>query len=142
VVLEITEQVAVRNLGGARRQMEKLSEFGCKFAIDDFGAGYSSYSYLKRLPADYVKIDGSFIRDLATDEVDKTIVKSISQIAKATNKLTVAEHVGDAATYDLLLDLGVDYAQGFYVGKPAAEIAVPQLPTSLKATRKQKKKAG
>jgi diguanylate cyclase (GGDEF)-like protein len=142
VVLEITEQVAVRNLGGARRQMEKLSEFGCKFAIDDFGAGYSSYSYLKRLPADYVKIDGSFIRDLATDEVDKTIVKSISQIAKATNKLTVAEHVGDAATYDLLLDLGVDYAQGFYVGKPAAEIAVPQLPTSLKATRKHKKKAG
>ena len=142
IVLEITEQVAVRNLGGARRQIETLSEFGCKFAIDDFGAGYSSYSYLKRLPVDYIKIDGSFIRDLATDEVDKTIVKSISQIAKATNKLTVAEHVGDAATYDLLLDLGVDYAQGFYVGKPAAELAAPELPTSLKATRKRKKEAG
>jgi diguanylate cyclase (GGDEF)-like protein len=142
MILEITEQVAVRNLGGARRQIEILSEFGCKFAIDDFGAGYSSYSYLKSLPVDYIKIDGSFIRDLANDEVDKTIVKSISQIAKATNKLTVAEHVGDAATYDLLLDLGVDYAQGFYVGKPATDLATPELPTSLKATRKRKKKAG
>jgi diguanylate cyclase (GGDEF)-like protein len=141
MILEITEQVAVRNLGGARRQIETLSEFGCKFAIDDFGAGYSSYSYLKSLPVDYIKIDGSFIRELATDKVDKTIVKSISQIAKATHKLTVAEHVGDAATYDLLLDLGVDYAQGFYVGKPAAELTKPELPASIKATRKRKSRA-
>jgi diguanylate cyclase (GGDEF)-like protein len=142
MILEITEQVAVRNLGGARRQVEMLSEFGCKFAIDDFGAGYSSYSYLKRLPVDYIKIDGSFIRDLATDEVDKTIVNSISQVAKATNKLTIAEHVGDAATYSLLLDLGVDYAQGFYVGKPAADLVRPKMPATLKTTRKRRKRAG
>jgi EAL domain-containing protein (putative c-di-GMP-specific phosphodiesterase class I) len=142
IVLEITEQVAVRDIGGARRQIETLSEFGCKFAIDDFGAGYSSYSYLKSLPVDYIKIDGSFIRDLTTDEVDKTIVQSISQIAKATNKLTIAEHVGDAETYDLLLDIGVDYAQGYYIGKPAADLAKPELPTSFKATRKRRKRAG
>lgn len=141
IVLEITEQVAVQNVGSARKQIEGLSKLGCKFAIDDFGAGHSSYTYLKTLPADYIKIDGSFIRDLATDVVDETIVRSICQIAKATKKLTIAEHVGDARTFEMLLDLGVDFAQGFYVGKPTDNLVEPDLPISMQAARKRKKSA-
>jgi diguanylate cyclase (GGDEF)-like protein len=140
IVLEITEQVAVQHIGSARKQIESLSKLGCKFAIDDFGAGHSSYSYLKTLPVDYIKIDGSFIHDLATDDVDKTIVRSISEIAKATNKQTIAEHVGNAQTFDLLLGLGVDFAQGFYVGEPTDDLTGLLAPRSPKAARKSKAK--
>ena len=118
IVLEITEQVAVRNIDTAADQIAEISKLGCRFAIDDFGAGYSSYSYLKNLPVHFIKIDGSFIKTLANDLVDQTIVSSISQIARATNKMTIAEHVPDAVTFHLLRELGIDYAQGYFVGKP------------------------
>ncbi len=120
LVLEITEQIAVRNIVKAAKQIKEIKELGCKFAIDDFGSGHSSYTYLKGLPVDYIKIDGSFIQNLTSDVIDRTIVSSIAQIAKGTDKQTIAEHVEDAATVDLLRELGVDYAQGFYVGKPFA----------------------
>ena len=121
IVLEITEQVAVRNIATAADQISEISKLGCRFAIDDFGAGYSSYSYLKSLPVHFIKIDGSFIKTLANDVVDQTIVRSISQIARATNKMTIAEHVPDAKTFRLLRELGIDYAQGYFIGKPRAE---------------------
>jgi len=130
IVLEITEQVAVRNIATAANQIAEISKLGCRFAIDDFGAGYSSYMYLKRLPVHFIKIDGSFIKTLAKDRVDQTIVSSISQIARATNKKTIAEHVPDAKTFHLLGELGIDYAQGYFIGKPRVKpscrpIAVP-----------------
>jgi len=121
LVLEITEQIAVRNIVTAVKHINEIKKLGCKFAIDDFGSGHSSYTYLKTLPVDYIKIDGSFIRNLSKDVVDRTIVSSIVQIARATGKQTIAEHVEDSATMDLLVELGVDYAQGFYVGKPSVK---------------------
>jgi diguanylate cyclase (GGDEF)-like protein len=118
LVLEITEQVAVRNITTAANQIAEISKLGCRFAIDDFGAGYSSYTYLKRLPVHFIKIDGSFIKTLASDTVDQTIVRSISQIARATKKKTIAEHVEDIDTFLLLRELGIDYAQGYFIGEP------------------------
>ena len=142
IVLEITEQVAVRNIATAADQIAEISKLGCKFAIDDFGAGYSSYTYLKSLPVHYIKIDGSFIKHLATDLVDQTIVRSISQIAKATNKKTIAEHVADAATFRSLYDLGVDLAQGYYVGRPAARPSHRSIPVRIEPARRRTRKAG
>jgi EAL domain-containing protein (putative c-di-GMP-specific phosphodiesterase class I) len=143
IVLEITEQVAVRNIATAADQISAISKLGCKFAIDDFGAGYSSYTYLKSLPVHYIKIDGSFVKNLAVDLVDKTIVKSISQIAQATNKQTIAEHVPDLATFKLLHELGVDFAQGYYVGRPAARPSRRSIPVvSIESARPRTRKAG
>jgi diguanylate cyclase (GGDEF)-like protein len=122
IVLEITEQVAVRNLGNAAQQISDLAKRGFRFAIDDFGSGYSSYKYLKNLPVDFVKIDGSFVADLAHDFVDQKIIASICEIAHATNRKTIAEHVKDYETYSVLYDLGVDYAQGYFLGKPSAKL--------------------
>lgn len=85
----------------------------------DFGAGFSSFNYLKHLPVDYIKIDGSFIENMANDPVDQAMVKSIIQVARAVGKQTIAEYVQDAETLTILRELGVDYAQGFHIGKPA-----------------------
>jgi diguanylate cyclase (GGDEF)-like protein len=142
VVLEITEQVAVRNITTAAEQIAAISRLGCRFAIDDFGAGYSSYSYLKNLPVDYIKIDGSFIRNLAKDKVDQTIVGSISEISKATRKKTIAEHVKDAEAFGILHELGIDFAQGHYVGKPAARPSARKVAVPIAAAKRRRKKAG
>ena len=122
IVLEITEQVAVQNMGNAAKQIAYFAEHGCRFAIDDFGAGHSSYKYLKSLPVDFIKIDGSFITNLVDDFIDQRIVSSICEIAEATNCKTVAEHVGNYQTLELLRELGVNYAQGFYLGKPSGQL--------------------
>jgi EAL domain-containing protein (putative c-di-GMP-specific phosphodiesterase class I) len=145
LVLEITEQVAVRNIATAANQIAQISKLGCRFAIDDFGAGYSSYTYLKRLPVHYIKIDGSFIKTLANDLVDQTIVSSISQIARTTDKKTIAEHVPDAETFQLLRELGIDYAQGYFIGKPSDQptcrpITVPRNSARKKVPRKSTQK--
>jgi diguanylate cyclase (GGDEF)-like protein len=119
VVFEITEQVAVGSFADATRQIEAIMELGCEFAIDDFGAGYSSLNYLKQLPMQYIKIDGGFIGKIVDSPVDQVIVRSIAEIARALNKKTIAEFIGDEAALLLLRELGIDYAQGHYVGKPA-----------------------
>jgi diguanylate cyclase (GGDEF)-like protein len=119
VILEITEQVAVRHLEQARGLIQELMALGCRFALDDFGAGFSSFNYLKHLPVDYIKIDGGFIRNMVNDQVDQAMVKSIIQIAKAVGKQTIAEYVQDDETLTMLHELGVDYAQGFHIGEPA-----------------------
>jgi len=141
IVLEITEQVAVRNTANAAKKMAYLAEHGCKFAIDDFGAGHSSYKYLKTLPVDFVKIDGGFISNLVEDFIDQRIVSSICEIAKATNNKTIAEHVGDYETFELVRDLGVDYAQGFYLGKPSAKLRSQPLPVPIGSAKRRRRRA-
>jgi EAL domain-containing protein (putative c-di-GMP-specific phosphodiesterase class I) len=132
LVIEITEQAAVRNMPAAARQISDFVARGCKFAIDDFGAGYSSYSYLKTLPVALVKIDGSFITNVISDAIDQRIVSAISQIAKAARAKTIAEHVNDYETFVLLGELGVDYAQGNLLGKPAPTLKPNVLPVPLR----------
>jgi diguanylate cyclase (GGDEF)-like protein len=135
IVLEITEQVAVRNMPAAAKQIAELLKRGCRFAIDDFGAGYCSYSYLKTLPVAFVKIDGSFIGNLGEDAVDQRIVNAISQIAEAAKCETIAEHVKDYETFVLLGELGVDYAQGNFLGKPSAKIKSATLPVPFASSK-------
>jgi EAL domain-containing protein (putative c-di-GMP-specific phosphodiesterase class I) len=118
IILEITEQVAIGSITDAVPQILELIEKGCEFAVDDFGTGYSSLSYLKRLPVQYIKIDGAFIQRLTVNRADQTIVRAIADIARIMGKRTVAEFVGDEETLQLIREMGIDYAQGFYVGKP------------------------
>lgn len=117
---EITETAAIRNMDQARRFAAQVADLGCEFALDDFGSGFASFYYLKHLPFDYLKIDGEFIRDLARNPTDQLVVKSISEIAHGLGKRTIAEFVGDSRTIELLERYGVDYAQGFHIGMPAA----------------------
>jgi diguanylate cyclase (GGDEF)-like protein len=120
LVLEVTETAAIANLDEARRFVQKLKGLGCGFALDDFGVGFSSFAHLKYLPVDYLKIDGSFIRDLPRSQVDQHLVRAIVSVAHALGKKTIAEFVGDDETLRLLREYGVDYAQGFHVGPPGA----------------------
>jgi EAL domain-containing protein (putative c-di-GMP-specific phosphodiesterase class I) len=135
VVFEITERVAVRHLTDVDNQIAALKDLGCELAIDDFGAGYSSFSYLKRLPADYIKIDGEFIRDLASDEFDQTMVRLIAEVGAKAGMKTIAEYVENADSLAILAELGIDYAQGFFIGRPAASPTLPAEPVSLEKWR-------
>ena len=128
-------------MGSAGKQIAELSGLGFRFAIDDFGAGYSSYNYLKTLPVDFIKIDGAFISELSGDDIDQAIVSSITQIAQATDKRTIAEHVGDYHTFDVLRDLGVDYAQGYFLGNPAASLSRERISLELATPKKRKRTA-
>ncbi len=118
LVLEVTETAAIANLEQAERFVQKLKGLGCGFALDDFGVGFSSFAHLKYLPVDYLKIDGSFIRDLARNTVDQHLVRAIVNVAHALGKQTIAEFVGDDETMALLHEYGVDFAQGYHVGRP------------------------
>ncbi len=120
ICFEITETSAVANLANAIRFMKKLHEKGCLFALDDFGSGVSSFGYLKNLPVDYLKIDGSFVKDIRTDKIDRAMVKSITEIGQIMGKKTIAEFVENDAILRVLKKLGVDYAQGYGIGKPRA----------------------
>ena len=115
---EITETAAIANLDVARQFMQGLRDQGCRFALDDFGSGLSSYAYLRDLPVDYLKIDGSFIRNILADPVHLAMVRSINDIGHVMGKQTVAEYVQDQATIEKLAHLGVDYAQGYGIGHP------------------------
>jgi len=118
LVFEITEAAAVANLPMAELVIQQLHALGCSVALDKFGIGFSSFYYLKKLSVDYVKIDGSFIKDLDNNDDDRLFVQSIVGVAKAYNKMTVAEHVETAAILDRLKALGIDYAQGNHLGNP------------------------
>jgi EAL domain-containing protein (putative c-di-GMP-specific phosphodiesterase class I) len=120
LIFEVTETAAIVNIEKARRFAERLGELGCAFALDDFGAGFGSFYYLKHLPFDYLKIDGDFIRQLPVSKPDQLTVKAIVQIAHGLGKRTVAEFVGDEQTLKLLARFGVDFAQGYHTGKPVA----------------------
>ena len=118
VCFEITETVAVANLSQAASLIQDLQAQGARFALDDFGAGMSSFAYLKHLPVDYVKIDGSFIRGILHNPTERAMVESINQIAHVMGKQTIAEFVEDDAVLACLRAMGVDFAQGYGVGKP------------------------
>ncbi|MGH9304000.1 MAG: sensor domain-containing protein [Acidimicrobiales bacterium] len=119
LVFEIAETAAVSNISLAREFAEAVADIGCKFALDDFGAGFGSFSYLKHLPFDYVKIDGEFVAACLVSATDRLIIESIVTIATGLGKETVAEHVADGHTMRFLERLGVDFAQGYYIGRPA-----------------------
>ncbi|WP_455211429.1 EAL domain-containing protein [Kaarinaea lacus] len=120
VCLEITETAAIANWSHANQLFSALKDMGFKFALDDFGSGMSSFGYLKYLPLDYIKIDGSFVKDMIYDEVDKTFVQVINQIGHVMTLKTIAEFVENEQTTSLLQKIGVDYAQGFGIHKPEA----------------------
>ena len=122
IVFEITETSAVSNFEQTKAMVNKLRSLGCSFALDDFGAGFNSYSYLKHFPVEMLKIDGAFITDLETDEVDQILVKSMIDVAHKLGKKTVAEFVERQSTMDLLKNLGIDYIQGYLVGKPQVDL--------------------
>ncbi len=119
IVCEITETALVRDLDSAELFVRGLNEIGCKVALDDFGAGYGGFSYLKRLPVAYVKIDREFVRDLRDEMPSQHVVSAVVNLAKAFGMRTVAEGAEDDATLRLLKELGVDYVQGYVVGRPA-----------------------
>ncbi len=119
VCFEITETAAIANLSSALRFISVLRALGCRFVLDDFGSGFSSFAYLKNLPVDFLKIDASFIHQLATDPIQRALVESIQQIGRVLGMETIAEGVEDRETLSVLTDLGVDYAQGFLLHRPS-----------------------
>jgi len=118
LILEVTETAAIADFTVAHAYITSIKALGCRFALDDFGVGFSSFYSLKKLPVDYVKIDGSFIRGLHTNPDDQVLVKSLSQAAQGFGKKTIAEFVENRQTLDILRQYNVDYAQGFLLGKP------------------------
>ena len=124
LVLELTETAAISNIEEAKAFAVRLHGHGCRFALDDFGAGFGSFYYLKSFPFDYLKIDGEFVRDLTSSPMNQLVIAAIVSVAKGMGKNTVAEFVADAPTARLLRELGVDFAQGYYIGlpKPVSEV--------------------
>ena len=121
-VFEITETAAIHDLGRVVKFINELKSIGCKLSLDDFGVGFTSFRYLKEMDVDYIKIDGSFIRMLAESKHDRLFVKSMVDVAQGMGIKTVAEFVENGPTIKILRELGVDYAQGYFIGKPAPTI--------------------
>jgi len=118
ICFEITETAAVGNLSAANRMIAELKEMGCKFSLDDFGSGFSSFAYLKSLPVDYLKIDGSFVKDIESDRIDRAMVEAVNAIGHAMGIRTIAEFVENDGIRRMLATMGVDYAQGYGIGRP------------------------
>ncbi len=118
ICFEITETVAISNWALARALIADLTAVGCRFSVDDFGSGVSSFSYLKNLPVSFLKIDGHFIQNIHSDSVDRSIIEAVSHMAHSLNIQTIAEWVENERTLDVLTDIGLDFAQGNYIGTP------------------------
>jgi EAL domain-containing protein (putative c-di-GMP-specific phosphodiesterase class I) len=116
--IELTETAAIQHLAEAAESMSRLRDAGVTLVLDDFGSGWSSYQYLRRLPFDIVKVDGAFIKDIATSQQDLLLARSINEIAHMLGKHTVAEHVENAETLELVREIGFDYAQGYVAARP------------------------
>jgi len=116
ICFEITETAIIANLPKAQLFIESLRELGCRFSLDDFGSGLSSFAYLRSLPVDFLKIDGVFIRDIANNEINRAMVKAINEVGHVMGIATVAEYVEDEPTLEVVRDIGIDYAQGYAVG--------------------------
>ena len=120
ICFEITETAAISNLSRVIHFMQELKKLGCKFSLDDFGSGLSSFTYLKNLPVDYLKIDGHFIRNVAEDPVDESMVRAINEVGKAMGIETIAERVETREVLDKLATLGVEFAQGYFIARPTS----------------------
>lgn len=118
ICFEITETTAISHLKSALHFINQMREFGCSFSLDDFGSGLSSFSYLQQLPVNIIKIDGMFVRDMDTNEVNRVFVENIKRTATAMKKKVIAEFVGNAEIERMLIEIGVDFGQGFYIHKP------------------------
>jgi EAL domain-containing protein (putative c-di-GMP-specific phosphodiesterase class I) len=118
ICFEITETAAVGNLLNANKFMRELKHQGCHFALDDFGSGLSSFRYLRSLPVDFLKIDGRFVKDMQKNALDFAMVETMVKIASVMGIPVVAEWVENQKTKDMLIDLGVNYGQGFYINRP------------------------
>ncbi|MGX5219515.1 DUF1631 family protein [Pseudomonas segetis] len=124
ICFEITETTAVANLANVADLVRRLQRLGCSFALDDFGVGFSSFDYLKRLPVDIVKIDGSFVREIAHSSSDLAMVRSINDLAHTLGRVTVAEYVENQQIRELLIDIGVDFVQGYGVQMPRSFVGL------------------
>lgn len=122
LIFEVTETVAVSNLQKAKAMMLAIKALGCQFSLDDFGVGFSSFNYMRELPVDIIKIDGIFIKDLDKNADDQLFVKALVDVAKGLGRKTIAEFVENHAVLTLLRSYGVDFAQGYYIGRPAPEV--------------------
>lgn len=118
ICFEITERVAISNLELARKFIDTLKLLGCSFSLDDFGTGVSSFAYLKQLPVDYLKIDGSFVKDIATDEVGRAMVQSVHQVGQLMAVKTIAEYVENDQIIKILRDIGIEFGQGYGISRP------------------------
>lgn len=128
LTFEITETAAIMNFADTRRMVCELRDLGCRFALDDFGSGFSTYHYIKQFPIDMLKIDGSFIINVTRDAEDQAIVQSMIDIAHSLGKEVVAEFIEDAETLGMLTKMGIDHAQGYYIGKPTLNPDIRSLP--------------
>jgi EAL domain-containing protein (putative c-di-GMP-specific phosphodiesterase class I) len=143
LIFEVTETVAVDNLNQAKTFIEALRSLGCRFALDDFGVGFSSLHYLKHLPVDFIKIDGGFVRTIHKDVSDRTLVKAISDIAKGMGIQTIAEFVENEAISNILRDMQIDFGQGYGIGRPEPELRGITLPAlGANGEREQASKLG
>ena len=140
IVIEITESLAVRNLDYVEHQIAALRSLGCELALDDFGTGYNSFGYLQRLAMDYIKIDGCFIRDLVKNPVDQKMVRMIGEIGREAGMRTIAEYVQDGPALSLLGKLGIDFAQGYYIGRPEASPSNKTIPIPLSSKKRKRSK--
>jgi diguanylate cyclase (GGDEF)-like protein len=118
IVFEITETIASENLTFTKKFIKAIKQYGCKFSLDDFGSGYSSYAYLKNMDVDYLKIDGAFVKDIANNPADFAIVKSMNEIAHSLNLQTIAEYIENDEINEIIKAIGVDYGQGYFIHKP------------------------
>jgi len=118
ICFEITETAAIASFSQANRFIQSLKQLGCRFALDDFGTGLSSFGYLKHFPVDFLKIDGSFVKEILHDPIDREMVRSINEIGHLTGKQTIAEFAENAEIIEMLRSLGVDYAQGYGIATP------------------------
>ena len=120
ICFEITETAAISNVARVVHFMQTLRKLGCKFSLDDFGSGLSSFMYLKNLPVDYLKIDGQFIRNVVDDTVDESMVRAIREVGQAMGIETIAERVETRQVLEKLGTLGVEFAQGYYIARPVS----------------------
>jgi EAL domain-containing protein (putative c-di-GMP-specific phosphodiesterase class I) len=122
LVIEVTETTAISDMESARAFCAGVLALGCAVALDDFGAGFGSFQYLKHLPFTYLKIDGDFIRRLPVSRTDQLVVRALAGVVRGMGRRTIAEFVGDETTMGMLRSYGVDYAQGFEIGRPSPDL--------------------
>ena len=122
ITIEIVESEGINNFKEVNRFLNRLKVYGCKVAIDDFGSGYSNFEYILKLDADYIKIDGSLIKNIDQNKDSQDIVRTIVSFAKLKGVLTIAEFVSSKEIYEKVSELGIDYSQGYYFGKPELDL--------------------